>query len=342
MALNLPSIGTWFAKTQSQVFENATATNEQYIKIALTNQLNRRVFEIQAKYDGADLAELETKINSLLQKKQTVGTQLDAVKRALDKIDDVRVGLLAAQAAVDAASPATFDTELDNINRTAGRTTLDPTNLIGSTGKGSWVEKNTVVSSGRFTTTVKTQYLGSDYVIDTAGGTRADPDHTARTLDGVDFDTITLNSLSGNTVSYNDGSTDIDGEIRRGGIGVLNAWAYNNFATATDQANAQADINAGFEYIADVEKNLTNNLNALNTMFNNIGFDVENTTDKYNDLNVEQLEARGAELKAARVQFELTLNSFSLLSSNQLTLVSSIFTLDDPAEKQTVFGIING
>jgi len=343
MTIKLNSITSWMAKLQGKLYENAMQRAQLEIRAALFENLAREIGQINDKYDGRKTDELENQIIKLTGAKENLADHLGHVNTAIKKLEDLRMYVDAARTEVTTGTAASFDENLENINNLVGSSVLDPNNLIGLKGRGSWAPRYVSLSAGRVEHTLESDYLGTDYQITFSdGSTTHTPDISSRTLEGTSFDSLTVSSLSGNSISYSDGANSYTGTIERGGLEILNAWAYNDFATASDQATAAADVDAAMQHIRKTELTLRNSQAVIRGMANKVGNEITNLAGEMTREAETDRTDREAEIEAISLRHELTLTNVSLTSKNQVAFIQNLFLTPPIVEKRNIFRVING
>ena len=330
------------AKLQGSIYENAMERTQLEIKASLFESLGREIKVINDKYDGREADEIEAKILKATDEKENLAGHVGHINKSLKKLDDLRIHLDSARSEITAGTAAGFDEKLENINNLVGSAVLDQNNLIGLKGRGSWAPRYVFLSAGSMEHTLASDFLGTDYEIELNDNTTQTPEFSARTLEGTSFDSITVTSLSDNAIQYNDGTNNFTGIINRGGLQVLNAWAYNDFATTSDQTTATADIDAGMQHIRKTELALRTARAVINGMVNKTGSELKNLASEFSNSVAEEKSAREAEISAVSLRHELTLTSVSLTSKNQVAFIKNLFLTPPLSEKRGIFKIING
>jgi hypothetical protein len=242
---------------------------------------------------------------------------------AINKLADVREQLSAMRAAAAAADSFAFDQAQTELDSKVGYAASDPNNPIGHVLSGSSGARSLSIDLGdRGAVYYETQALGSRYRLDIAGSAVGDPNLQAQTvsIDGVDvaFSGINFISRAGNDITFDDGTTTYTATYTPGGVGVASAFIYNNFATAPEQTQAIADIDAAMTAVARIENSLTVAEAQVKAGVKTFEFKLEQLGIEFKAAYDGELSAREAELKAAQTSFDLANSQIALLGKVQV------------------------
>lgn len=334
------------SRVQAKLFAPTLERSQLQVKIALAERMDRELRALDEKYQSRTGADLEASINKMADRKSAVAETLGNITNALAKFTTIKTKLFEMRAEATAGNTATFDVAVQSLNYTVGGAVLYPNNLVGNTGQGSWGEKIEVVADGGLSTSVARKFLGTDYVIDMADGTRFAPDFENQVLrrggTQIAFTSLNLQSIVGDTITFDDGTTTYSGTLRRGGGEVMSAWQYNDFAAQADKDAAVADINTAIRRMDEVERSYKANQATLNAIINRYSLRMEDDTKAYKAATEGALAAKHAERKAIRAKFDLTVNNLSLTANVNATYIQNIFLAEDPNKKQGLFDVIMG
>lgn len=256
-----------------------------------------------------------------------------------------------------------FDAQVNTINLQA-ESGSPATNLVGNLNPDdlspNQIEYRSNLGTG--STTLTGTYIGTDFRIKANDGTVWVPDTqtdliqaykalqgeamTYTTADGqkINRATSTRNGLT--LVSYNEKTKDITvkitvvpeeppitvtGKLETNGIGVMQSWFYNNFATKADRDRAFADINKA-------EVNLTSARGDLERSAAQVRTDQKHATDALNRISSDTVSAtndksqqeQDAKVKAAQqyLAMQANLQNLQSVQSNYLQAFSGF--VDDP------------
>ncbi|MBX7199521.1 MAG: hypothetical protein K1X51_09100 [Rhodospirillaceae bacterium] len=256
-----------------------------------------------------------------------------------------------------------FNQQVNSINLQA-ESGSQATNLVGSLNpvdlSPNQIEYRSNVGIG--STTLTGTYIGTDFRITANDGTVWVPDtqsdliqaykglqgeaKTYTTADGqkINMATSTRNGLK--LVSYNDKTKAITvqitvvpeeppitvtGKLETNGIGVMQSWFYNNFATKADRDHAFADINKA-------ETNLVGAQGTLAGLAAQVGRDAKKANDAINDFSKQITDAtnsksqaeQNAKVAAAQqyLAMQSNLQNLQSVQSNYLQAFSGF--VDDP------------
>jgi len=210
-------------------------------------------------------------------------------------------------------------------------------------------------------------YLGVDYFLtETSPGSEFWNSDTARAVSEEATGTLTEytsfpNSPTGNTENVtslnftgftdNNGSddvvtfqqtngTNVTATITRGGLGLLDAWLYDDFSTSVDSnsiSRAKADLNLAESKILLAEAEFRTDLETLKSranLFDALTAGIEKEIDE----RVSNLRSeKEAELSALQLVFQVAQFNFALLASRGNTLVFSLILAQD-SQKGDVVG----
>lgn len=328
-------------RIHANIFAGLLERAQLQVKLALGQRLDKDLAALEDKYDGREASDLEQKVNKLSDRKEALALKVGVLKKNLKEFNDLRESLDDMRGHADSGFGPSFDAVIASLNIAAGSAVLYDDNLIGNPGTGVASQPD-VVQMGPVTTTIEKTFLGTDYYITLADGTLMRPDHDAGTLEGIDFASLTLNSLVGDVIQFSDGVTTYDGTLTRTGSGVLSAWLYNNFATQADIDQGKSDVNDAMQRIDATETAFRRNLALIEAGISSVGSEMTSATEAYKAQTLEDLDAKQAERKALTTRFDLTVNSLSLIASINIQYVLNLFAADDPNEKQSVFDVLTG
>jgi hypothetical protein len=336
--VKIPSLGKNLAKVQGGIYAGLMQRAQLQVQLALAIKLDKDIAKLRDKYDGKDIAELETKVDDLFARKEALIGISDAIKDSLDQFNEVRESL--NQLHTLSGSASSFDVEIDTLNKIAGRALLNPNNLIGDTGK-SYSQFERVDTGTNTTTTVKRSFLGTNYFITLDDGTVMRPDLEGQTLASIPFADLDVVSLNGSDIQFTDGTTTYDGTLTRTGGGIMSSWLYNDFATQTDIDNAKTDVRAAMRRVDLTEQAFRRSLLVIDDGVESYEEDIDDASEAVKTTAQENLDALQAEEKALQTKFDLTLSQLALTSKISTDFIASLFLAPDPFEKRDVFDIIN-
>lgn len=256
-----------------------------------------------------------------------------------------------------------YDSQVTSINNEAE--SADPsTNLVGNLNPIDF-SPNTIEYDNKpaSSVTLTGTYIGNEWRIKGDDGTYWVPDVTTDTLQaykGLQGDaenyttgdgqsvpkaTSTRNGLSlvsydptSNKITVNvsvvptDPPITVTGTLEQNGIGVMQSWFYNNFATQADRNRASADISSA-------EVNLTSAQATLQGSATQTAHDQDQANTALNQLTAEtvavqtkqQSDTQAAQAKAAQqfLAMQSNLQNLQAVQSNYLQAFSG-FVSDDP------------
>lgn len=321
------------------------------IKLALAERMKTEYAAIRDKYDGSKPAQLEADLSRVVDQKADVGGYLNRVQTAIKKFDDLRNKLIEMRNAADLGSAEAFDYAFSTLATMTGSAILDRSSLLSNnrTSSGTWPETTETVAAAGIEANVTHYFLGSDYAIELNDGSgMARPDLATNKLTGgsvnANLADLTNASIVGDTITFTDSASGntYTGTLHRGGGGILNAWAYGNLATQTDIDNAKADIDAAIERIATAERSWNMAEAQLTAAFKSLGVRQDEAMKTYQDAANEELDAKNAELKAAKARFELVTNTLALTSAQNTNFIYQMFMTTPVYEKPGLFDILGG
>ena len=327
-------------RIQGNLFSGLLERARLQVQLALGTKLDKDIAALKDKYDGSDITDLESQVSAISDQKEDLATKAQNLTDSLNRSASIRESVDELRGLAEATFFDNFDDSIDVMNRNAGSAIMRPGNYVGNAGTvGSHAE---VVKVGGITTTINKTFLGTGYYITLNDGTIMHPDFKAKTLSGIAFSDLTLDSLSGDAIQFNDGVTTYTGTLTRSGTGILSAWMYNNFATQADIDNATGDTSAAMKKIDHTEQAFRGNLSFISTNVSNLDDDITALNDKVKSTAQSDLDALQAEEKALQTRFDLAMTSLSLTAKINTDFIQSIFMAPDPTAKQNVFDAISG
>lgn len=343
--------GIWRNLMRSQLEAHAfmLQRNQMLMRQGFADQLSRGLRQLEDKYDGSATAALEARVNAIAEQKLELVDKREVLGRALDRIEDIRLSLLAARAAAVTGAAEAFDAALADANYYAGTRSSDKDVLTRYPGV-NWSGSNTIVTAAGQDVVVEDVFLGVDYKIELDDGTELRPDFRTRVLEGVsptlDMDALSLVDpltlpAGGDGFSFTDGTNTYTGTLRTTGGNVGNAWLYNNFATEADRLRAVADIDAAMKRVLRAENNWRLDEALISVGIEKISTDVDALQSEYQAKSDAEFEAKAAERKALMTRMDLAEKTFGLTAASGLSLIQGIF-MNEPPEKKDLFGILSG
>lgn len=340
-------------QTQYSLFKGTSDNSLLRVKLAQAERLKRDYAAIEDKYDGSTQAEYEAKLEAAVEAKAGMSKSLQSVRSALGKMDDLRNKLLEMRTAASTGSAEAFDYAYSTMATMVGSAWLDPENLLANnrTSSLTWPEKTTIAHGGGYQVEVTNSFLGSDYAIELDGGLgTVRPNLSTNKLEGGDlgspaFADISNATITGDQISFDVGGTTYTGTLHRGGGGVMNAWAYENFTgadPAAAQAQAIADIDEALKHIRTAEVKWSMSEAQLDGAFNRLGIAQDDAQAEFEKVSFEILDAKNAEKRAAKTRFDLSTNGLALTANRANDFIYQMFISSPIAEKKSMFDIIGG
>lgn len=341
-----------FSSRNFDIYQGLMDRNLLQVKLAASERMNAQLKKLEQKYDGKAAQRVLDDASKVADEKARVSDWLSRVDDGLDVMNDVRIWMLEMKAAIAAGNGPAYDNSFDALNADMDREGYKGNSLVHNTGndRGTWRKTTELVSSGGITASVTNNYLGNDYIIQLGDGTNLISSSDGKKL-GDAKGTVSLNVSDLALVSYTDGEavfedrSDPDnpvqytGTVKRGGLGVLPAWLYGNFATADDKARAQTDMAAAFKALANVERTYNLNQAQLSGMNVTLGGKLDQLRADYDRVANAELDAKQAERRAIKSRFELQNNALALTSGRAQNFIWYMFN-QKPPEKQTLTDIM--
>ena len=330
----------------------------QAIKNAQAERYNQTVKTIQDKYTGRPEAEAEEALQKAVDRKAVMAKGLNQVDSALDDIDYIRNKLLEMRAAAKIGSADAFDLAYSTLTSKVGSTWSEPDNLEGNnrTGKLTWPDKTTTISSGIYSAQLTHYFLGNDYAITLEDGSVLRPNASEETLDGssdgqigfgdVANASITTDADTGEeTISFEANGETYSGKLTRGGGGVMHSWAYNGFAgddAEAQKTSAMADIDTALERVSKAERSWLLSKSQLEANTDKLNNVQEQAKADFEKVSKEQNDAKTAEIKAAKARYELSVNTLALTQGQASNFISQMFMTSGTYSKPSLFEILRG
>jgi hypothetical protein len=235
-----------------QVFEQRASRRAQGIKVGYDQQINSVDLEANRwRTVRTGVREATDVLSKALGRIRGIRNNIDTMIRNVNK---------AEQREPDGAGPevyaASFDSLLRGLDQLAADTSYSP-NLLGVARQSLTYR----VGINGSTATVASAYVGSDYYIVDSESKYWDLDRTARILKRYDefpdhptstagnlATGLSLDSLSGTDITFTVGPDTaspetFSGTLHRKGLEILDAWGYDQFATADGRQRALDDLN---------------------------------------------------------------------------------------------------
>ena len=332
------------------------------VKMAQAERLQKEYKAIDDRFDGSVQAEYEARLEAAVNAKAEIAAPYQQVQTALKKIDDIRNKLIEMRNAASLGSAEAFDYAYSTLTTMVSSSWLDSQLLTANnrTTANTWPDKPALYSAGSYQIEVKNYFLGNDYAIEMDDGSgTVRPDQGEGTLSGgsvggAKFTDITNVSIADGKVSFDVGGKTHTGTLKTGGGGVLNAWAYGNFAsTKTDPDEAASDVaakkaaavaavNEAIERVRTAETQWGIAEAQLSGAFNRLGLAQTQAQTEFEAKSNEVIEAKSAAKKAAKARFDLSVNSLALTSGQATNFIQQMFMAAPIGEKKGLFDIISG
>ena len=159
------------------------------------------------------------------------------------------------------------------------------------------------------------------------------PTGTTEDVTTINFTGFTDNSGSNDVVTFQQtDATNVTATITRGGLGLLDAWLYDDFQTSVDTntiSRAKADLEAAEGLILNTEADFKSDLATLqsrSTIFDGL---IEGIEKEISQRVTNIQEDAEAELLALQLEFQVSRFEFALLAARGNTLIFSLILAQD-------------
>ena len=340
--------------------KNQTNSMESLVLISrkLVERMNAERRESAVDFNRYDLVRAKSEKASLLQFKAKIADNLSAVSKAKgaiewidSRLDRMLVDLQAILGSSDpdarAAAAAAFDEDLDFINSKAdgagqriGNRTV---NLIGNASVDDFSVSDlyTRTSKSGGSAMIEGIYMGARYNVEDAEGDiwRYDEpsdsfveyssgDSSSPTGESIAAEGLTLDSFDSTTGAVVFGGTgSLQGTIVRGGIGVLEAGFYNDFADDAAVQRAIDDVTAAIDYVASKGPAIKATAALLQASNQMMSERVSNLSEEIAAITKEEVDETAAKAKAARLKLSLAVNNINLVTQQSTGLIQNLLDL---------------
>lgn len=349
-------------QTQYSLYQYNTDNTLLRIKLAQAERWKKESAAIEDKYDGSVQADYEARLQAAVDAKGEIAKPYQSVQSALKKIDDIRNKLLEMRTAASTGSAEAFDYAYSTLATMTGSAWLDKDSLITNnrTQAGTWPDRPQLYAAGSYQVQVNHYFLGNDYLIeldDGSGTVRPDLSEevlSGGSISGTKFSDISNVSISGDQISFDVGGVTHTGTLKTGGGGVMHAWAYNNFTSSNPdpdlaaaevdslKARAMADIDDAIERVASAERQWNISEAQLKGVYDRLGLAQDQAKAEFETRSNEIIDAKNAELKAAKARYELSVNSLALTSGQAGNFIQQMFMSSPVGQSKGLFEIISG
>lgn len=349
-------------QTQYSLYQYNSDNALLRVKLAQAERWQKESDAIRDKYDGSVEAEYEARFKAAVDAKAAIVAPYQRVQTALGKIDDIRNKLLELRAAAAMGAAEAFDYAHSTLTTMVGSSWLDSQSLMSNnrTQSMTWPDRPELFSAGNYQVQLNHYFLGNDYAIeldDGSGVVRPDPSTgtlTGGSVTGTAYADLTNVTINGDQITFDAGGTTHTGTLKTGGGGVLNAWAYSNFTSSNpdpDQnaaevaalkASAMAAIDDAIERVRMAETQWGIAEAQLSGALNTLGLRQDQAKEAFELKSNEVLDAKNAELRAAKTRYELSVNTLSLTSGQASNFIQQMFMTSPFGEKKSLFEIIGG
>lgn len=220
------------------------------------------------------------------------------------------------------------------------------TSLLSANGAGASLSHLATLTAGDGSTISGTivQANGQTTITDDNGNTYTGSGTQVTDSDGNTYSVTTTDRV---TVNYADGSSQT-GTLKRGGLGILHAWAYGDFnssdptAKAAAQEAANADINAAMRKLAQIERNLNMDEAGLSGISKNLDGKSSALADEYKKISEEELSSKQAERRAIETRFKIATNAMVLSNQTTSSMIYQMFNNPWSAQKKSLSDVLLG
>ena len=159
------------------------------------------------------------------------------------------------------------------------------------------------------------------------------PSGNAEDVTTINFTGFTDNASGNDIVTFQRADlTNVTASITRGGLGLLDAWLYDDFQTSVDAnaiTRAKADLEAAEGLVLSTEADFKADLQALqsrSTLFDAL---IDGIEKEINQRLTDIQDDAEAELIALQLEFQVAQFGFALLASRGNTLIFSLVLAQD-------------
>lgn len=277
-------------------------------------------------------------VTSFTSDKLNAGEAVGDLKRALDRILDIRNALFAARAGAAQGDRAAFDNSLFDVNRRAQDASQDSSNLIGWLGVDGNGTRSRTVELGANSFNILSHSLGATYAIELEDGTRLRPEfrNNEVELNGERHGVTGIRYVSEAdgmiTFAVGDGEDEqqFTGRVVKGGVGVGSSWTYGNLSNQEFRDLAVADVNAALQRVNAVERELNATLIQAEFQYNRAKSQTDAAQAKVDNIIREQISEQKAMERAIEARTQIALIVMSLGAQQRLTEIDAIFRPDPP------------
>lgn len=181
-----------------------------------------------------------------------------------------------------------------------------------------------------------TGFIGSEDATGTLTEYTSFPDTpTGNTEDvtTIDFTGFTDNSGSDDVVNFTTtGAVATTATVNRGGLGILDAWLYDDFSTTVDAnaiTRAKADLATAEGKILTAAAGFRADLQTLQSRSSIFDTLIDGVEKEINEVVVDLQEESLAEIFALQLEFEVAQFDFALLASRGNTLIFTLILAQD-------------
>jgi len=372
MAIGLGSI-TEIVNTQLARNEFNSMDSVALITQRLVERNREERADVAIDFERADYVRATQEIARMTRFKAKVADNVAAAGKARDALEWVETHLNSAKTELnlilgststeDRAKAATaFNGYLDSINSQVNSANqlvdgFNNVNLVGNTEGPNW-NTDTIYTptsdSGAGFAVVEGAFLGVDFQVTDSGGLNWRLDKTdntfyqfkndgtgERTGQSVSAEGLTVDSYDASTGAVTYGGTgSLSGTITRAGLGVMESQYYSDFADDTAVQSAIDDINSALNVLSQKGASIIADASLLEGRIDLVDSKIENLEDEKDRIRSEELDASGAESRAADLKLRLALDNINMLSTVSNGLVENMLALSSgPTPAQGVFGI---
>jgi len=347
-------VNTYLTQNQSKSMDSIALISRQ-----LVARMKSERKEVAVDFTRPDLVRANSEKARLMEYKTKVADELSAMTKAkgavewaTSKLNTMTAKAQAILGSTDQDARAAFAQEFnealqfinDKVDGASQKIGYQTINMVGDVDQSTFKPDNLYIHTGDKggRTMVEGAYMGSHYNIKDEDGfiwtysakdqafiQREDSAAATATGNKIAFNGLVVDSFDPDTNEVTLGGTGggLTGTVQRGGLGVLDAKFYGDFASDADVQNAIDDMLSAMDYVkskgSKIKADATVMLNANKTIQQR----VSNLNKDIDLITREELDDATAKGKAANLKLQLAINNINLVAQHNNALVQNLLDM---------------
>lgn len=352
--INSSNAASELFKLSSEVYVNQIADSLRIAQNALAARANKELSKPAVDFNDPRLSRPQAERDKLAADKAAFvdeATLMTSVVNQLNRIQATLVSLKAKLASLSSSSSASdrqsaaaeLDEDLRIVNGYANNAGDFGKNPIGRPQNANFKVADVITSAGSSGGLyIPGKFSGSDFTITDSNGKTWSLDRSTQTLNQYDSwpdqgagasyagDDVSIDSYDESTgaITLNTPGGQVSGTVQKFGVGMLDSFFYNDFASDSDIARAQADVDSALAKLAINQATFGGAAATLNGYLNGLNTKINNLDTKISDVTKQMIDERGAADKALKTKIQIQQQMLALTVNSSGAMVDLFFRGD--------------